>query len=951
MTSAAPVLSTRPLRETTRTLLTGDWKFALDPGNSGKKRSWTSTVPDSHTLVTAGRPLEYWHPGYDGAAWYWRELELDEVAPATGHRLVFEAVSYWCECWVNGGRVGEHEGAYDAFSFDITPHLKRGANLVAVRIINPPETWEADGLRSGSPLCQSDLPIGKAAWYYNFGGLWGRVWHEVRPLIAFQDLWVDADWVTRELAVKWSLDRAGSEADASITFVVRERDSGRVVLEASQAPADGEGDLRLSCEGFREWSPESPFLYVLEARLASEHGSQALSRQFGVRDFRIEDGRFMLNGRAIRLKGLLQQGAYPRRLAGADSWRMAARELLTVKRAGFNFVRIHLKPAEDWYQDLADRLGLLLMLELPIGWIANGPRTEERVRREVRALLSAHRSRASAVMWGLFNESFHLVGFEPAQFREMAVRMMREAREVDDSRLLIDTSGGYTDDVFAGAETMIHDTFRHGTSRYLPPRSQEMREIVDAHVYCQMPPTVTMINHYREMDPGNAPLFMSEFGAAETPPDFGKVLAGYTPEERETGLEDWRLHDDFYRSLRERFEQAGLGEDFDGVGAWIAAVNRERAAEVKSITLAAMSNPRLAGLCYCQLADASGELFGVLDFWRRPKPLFAALTSALEATANGFFPGKTWITPGEELPATFCALAGEGRVIIETIAPGAAPAPVWSGPFRCEPEQVFEKEFAVQPEGEGIHELRATTTFADGRVVSSTSTFGVLREMSCAGITASCRFTTAGVAEALARWGATVESFGNNYRNKDAVVLVEWAAIADKVNSHGELLGQIRNLVQAGDTAIIFDPETPMLHQTLLPAFIGVQPVMRTSAYVRKSPAFTGLPSGRVAGTLYADLLPDRWDNADQVRAAGGQVDFGAFSMHMWTRPAEYFWGAALYRVPLGRGQVIISHLKLLKQLETTPLARRVLQNLLHHATSLIPPGGHEQMFRRCIDR
>lgn len=943
-----------------RTPITRDWMFALDPENAGKELGWDSKVPNSHSLVSAGRPLEYWHPGYDGAAWYWKELSLESSTGGHVHKLSFEGVSYWCECWVNGSFAGAHEGAYDAFSFDVTPYLIRGANLVAIRIINPPENWEVDGLRSGSPLCQSDLPIGKAAWYYNFGGIWGRVWHEVLPAVAFEDLWVDADWVTKDLTVKWTVNNVATTEESTISIVVRERESGRAVLEASRTlmatPGTQEGKLHLSCEGFTDWSPEDPFLYVLEAQLSSPHGDCVISRQFGVRDFRIEGRRFILNGRATFLKGLLQQGAYPRRLAGADTWLMAARELLTVKRAGFNFVRIHLKPAEDWYQDLADRLGILLMLELPIGWIANGPHTERRILREVKTLLSANRSRACVVMWGLFNESFHLVGFEPAQFRQIAERMMQEARKVDDSRLLFDTSGGYTDDVFAGAETMIHDTFRHGTSRYLQPRSCEMNEIVDAHVYCSMPPTVAMVSQYREMDPGNAPLFVSEFGAAETPPDFEKVLATYSPRDRNTGLEDWQLHLDFHHSLTKRFAQAGLGAEFENVGAWIEAVNRERASEVRVISLAAMSNPHVAGLCYCQLADASGELFGVLDFWRRPKPLLAALSAGLETPACGFFPAKYWISTGETLPVTI-TMATDGKTISEGQATVSLAAPVtnqtivWSGSIKGATGRACEREFTVQPQTEGIHELHGSITLRDGSVVTTSSTFGVLTETTCRDIKASCRLASSELLDIVASCGIEVEPYGNNYRNKDAVVLLEWASIADKVNSHGELLGQIRNLVQAGGSAIIFDPETPMLYETLLPVFISVQPVMRTSTYLKKSPVFAGLPSGIVAGCLYADILPDRWDNADQVLASGGHVDVGAFSMHMWTRPAEYFWGAGLYRIPVGRGQVFISHLKLLNQIDTNPLARRVFQNIVQHAASLIQPGGHEHMLRRCIDR
>ncbi|XHR30508.1 MAG: glycoside hydrolase family 2 protein [Chthoniobacteraceae bacterium] len=936
------------------------WTFALDPENAGKNLGWQESPPQSSTALDAGYPWEYWHPGYDGVAWYWKEISFDEMAPGGTKRLRFEAVSYWCECWLNGQCLGAHEGMYDEFVFDVTAYLRpNGKNLLTVRVINPPANKEIEGLRSGAPLNQSDLPIGKAAWYYNFGGIWGRVWVESLPKIHLTDLWVDPDWRTGNLTLRWTAMNTAEKEECNLTITVRERKSKKIFLKTRHTvlitQEQANGTCMLDCADLAEWSPTHPTLYRVEAALHSSHGLHSISQQVGIREFRLENGRFILNGSPVRLKGLLQQGAYPRRLGAPHSWRMGARELLTIKKAGFNFVRIHLKPAPAWYLDFADRLGILVMMEPPIGWIANSPKTEDRIRREVKALITANRSRACIVIWGIFNESFHLLGYGPGEMRRLAERIMNACREEDDSRLLIDTSGGYARASLQGAETMIHDTFRNVPSRYMQPRSSKAQEIVDVHIYCPMPPTPEIMANYSNINPGSLPLFLAEYGAAEMPPNFPKVLAAYSPQERQIGLEDWKLHDDFFRSLTHRFHQATLSTEFGGVEEWIKAVNHERARETASITLAARRNPHIAGFCHCQLADASGELFGVLDFWRRPKPILHALTRAIADPGAGFFPEKRWITLDDTLNTTLVIVsdaekACTGQVEVEIASPDGSIHKIFSDTFCCETQIPFERNFTFCPTAAGIHEIRGRTMMRDGQTNEFSEKFGVLANETAPRIKVSGRFADRSCEHKIEECGLEIEAFGNNYRNKNIVLLLEWSAIAESVGSHCELLGQLRNIAQAGGVAIIFNPDTPMLRQWLLPSFIGVQPTFRTGVYLKKSPLFQDLPSGGVAGDLFASIIGDRWDKGDDITAAGGIIDVGAFSAHMWTRPAEYFWGAGLYRIPLGRGQIFICHLKLLDRLNTDPLAKKLFRNLLNYASSFIQPGCDELLFRRCID-
>jgi len=140
------------------------------------------------------------------------------------------------------------------------------------------------------------------------------------------------------------------------------------------------------------------------------------------------------------------------------------------------------------------------------------------------------------------------------------------------------------------------------------------------------------------------------------------------------------------------------------------------------------------------------------------------------------------------------------------------------------------------------------------------------------------------------------------------------------------------------------------LYEFLFPKLIRVQPVMRTIGYVKKHPIFKGLPSDCVVGYQYSKLFVEDHDRGDDVVAAGGEVLSGGFAQHMWTRPACFFWGANLYTVPVGRGQVVVCNWRVLDNLADHRTAQVLLANLVNYAASVIKPGGEEKLLTRCLD-
>ncbi len=127
------------------------WSLAIDPKNEGRERQWHEAPPAEFCPTRVPGVMQDHFPDYHGVAWYWRTFTAP-VNPHSGGRylLRFRAVDYLAEVWVNGIRIGLHEGVAEPFEFDATQAVKPGAgNFLAVRVLNPTEE-AIDGADVGS---------------------------------------------------------------------------------------------------------------------------------------------------------------------------------------------------------------------------------------------------------------------------------------------------------------------------------------------------------------------------------------------------------------------------------------------------------------------------------------------------------------------------------------------------------------------------------------------------------------------------------------------------------------------------------------------------------------------------------------------------------------------------------------------------------------------------------
>ena len=601
--------------------LNGAWDLAFDPDNTGKKKGWFKRFPKKFKKMAVPGVWEQIKPGYDGVGWYRKSVNIEAGWLNKVIRLEVGAAHYYADVYVNGRPAGSHEGGYTPFVFDITHLLKNGDNEIVVRVINPPINYSIEGFRAGAPLNQGDLPIGKAGWYFNFGGIWQDVNLLVTEKTYVLDCFVESFIWKKQARLNITVNNTGKKGKYSLCcLITSKKNTDEIIAEKTLKVTLKKGENKFSTvldiKDMKLWSDVTPFLYTAAVSVIREcEILDGYSVNFGMREFLIKNGNFFLNGEKIILKGFLQQGVYPRTLSFPHSKEFAEKEIQMCKDFGFNYLRMHVKTAPKISLELADEIGVLLSEEPPSGWIGKSEHCVRRLKNEAREMLLRDRNHPSIIMWCMLNEIVNFRGYTIPEKLAMKAELAHYGRQFDPSRLLIDNAGEFPDK-------------KHPHDMIMLPYSHKQVEMLNPVAYVPFPLEDKSIVNYRNLGKKGKILFTHEFGAPEVPPDYKKVMSLYTPAERKIGLEDYKLHKDFYGSLKNIFTKGKLGAIFGSVEGLIKEANEVRAEEIKHIVAAMRSDPNRDGMALCQLADASGELFGAVDIWREPKATWFRMAKA-----------------------------------------------------------------------------------------------------------------------------------------------------------------------------------------------------------------------------------------------------------------------------------------------------------------------------------
>jgi Glycosyl hydrolases family 2, sugar binding domain/Glycosyl hydrolases family 2/Glycosyl hydrolases family 2, TIM barrel domain len=405
--------------------LNGLWDYAITPASVGKPPPFAGKilVPFSPESALSGVMARF-----DGNSklWYHRTFSVPASWRGRRLRLHFGAVDWRCRVWVNGHEIGEHQGGYDAFTFDITDALRwNGAEDMVVCVSDP--TDDGDQPRGKQSLKPEGI------FYTATSGIWQTVWLEPVPEVCIERLRlspdIDAHALRLRVAVSSFSDNLQVEAVASAG-------AGEVARIAGAANTE----LVLNLPDPHLWSPDDPFLYDLKVTLKDGHKVlDSVASYFGMRKIalRADDQgitRIALNNKFIFELGALDQGFWPDGIYTAPTDAALRHDFEFLKRAGFNLVRMHVKVEQARGYYWCDKLGLLIWQDMPSGNNATAASRQE-FEIELQHMIRELYNHPAIVQWDLFNEGW-------GQFDTESLTKWIKA--VDPSRL-VDDASGWTD--------------------------------------------------------------------------------------------------------------------------------------------------------------------------------------------------------------------------------------------------------------------------------------------------------------------------------------------------------------------------------------------------------------------------------------------------------------------------------------------------------------------------
>ena len=313
------------MKRTSWVNLNGAWEFSVE------QEHHTILVPFAPESQLSGVGK---HFPEGSTLCYRREFAADPTQKGR-FLLHFGAVSQCAEIYVNQTLVGTHRGSYEAFSFDITDHLRENNELV---------------VRATGDLDDFTLPYGKnvknpgGMWYTPVTGIWQTVWAERVP-----EKYIEA------LDIQVTLETA--------TITVTPAVDGQVTVDGKTYPLE-KGKAVIAPENPHHWTPEDPYLYDLTITTEEDR----VESYFALRTLEIRQvkglQRLCLNGKPYFFHGLLDQGYWPDGLLTPATPECFAQDILSMKELGFNTLRKHIKvEPEQFYYD-CDRLGMVVFQDM-----------------------------------------------------------------------------------------------------------------------------------------------------------------------------------------------------------------------------------------------------------------------------------------------------------------------------------------------------------------------------------------------------------------------------------------------------------------------------------------------------------------------------------------------------------------------------------------------------------
>jgi hypothetical protein len=417
--------------------LNGPWKFRFDKENAGLAAKWSdgqTAFPETITVPFPwGSPLSQ-VSDQAPIAWYARGVR----APSEwqGHRvfLVIGACDWETQAWLDGQPLGTHRGGYTPFEFELTPQLKAGKeHQLLLRVDDTERKFKLEGKQG----------------YGNARGIWQTVYLEARPAFFLQTIHFAPD-IDHAKAVVTATFSGPAPADTQL----RLHFTSGGLPDASYAVAQNatETQFEVSVPNARLWSLDDPFLYEVEANLHAGYTGDRVSTYFGMRKISVvnvpglEVPYIALNNKPIYLRITLDQSYHPEGFYTFPTDAFMRDEILRSRRLGLNANRLHVKVEVPRKLYWADRLGLLLMADVPNSWGEPDEAMHQEIESTLRGMIRRDFNHPAIFSWIPFNETWGLFSgkdrdrkYQP-DTQKWVASVYALAKQLDPTRLVEDNS-------------------------------------------------------------------------------------------------------------------------------------------------------------------------------------------------------------------------------------------------------------------------------------------------------------------------------------------------------------------------------------------------------------------------------------------------------------------------------------------------------------------------------
>ncbi|MDX2306219.1 MAG: glycoside hydrolase family 2 TIM barrel-domain containing protein [Microscillaceae bacterium] len=376
--------------------LNGSWQFEFDSLNVGINNRWfAGETPFSKKINVPfpwGSPLSGVADKAD-IAWYQREITLNPTWKGQRIFLTIGASDWETTVWLDGQLLGKHRGGYVPFSFELTDQVNfTKSQKLIIRVDDK----------------RRDFTLYGKQGYGNARGIWQTVYLEARGQNYLDAVHFTPDIDRQSVQVTAYLPEAATQ---NMKISLNIKTETQAILKEQLIP-QGKDQIRFEIPIPKPhlWTLDDPYLYEVEVALDTDK----VKTYFGMRKISVTklpgtDFPYVaLNHEPIYLQLTLDQSYHPEGFYTFPSDQFIKEEILRSKSIGLNGIRPHIKVEIPRKLYWADKLGLLVMADLPNSWGEPEPKMQAEAEYTLRQMIRRDYNHPAIFSWIIFNETWGL---------------------------------------------------------------------------------------------------------------------------------------------------------------------------------------------------------------------------------------------------------------------------------------------------------------------------------------------------------------------------------------------------------------------------------------------------------------------------------------------------------------------------------------------------------------